>query len=676
MNHDRCEELLAVYRDLQGRERQAVDAHVRACPACAATLLAYRAMDQALGSLEDPLPSPRLRERYYAATARRPRRALWRTLGDAAGWAAVAGVATVLILGLAISARPLAERAWGLGHRAGAPPAPATTAPTPQRMRPATPGPTVADILANPPAPGESVELDAYVAFGTGLVRSGPRPPDDQVVCPSAWASALTDRPFQAVLSLLNGSSSNDLPEDGAWLVAVTPEMAEPGVRRHPDLPYHARLRGHLADPAFAHCPDAARIFMVEEVVQVYEQEPPAWPGWQLPEGYAAWPRHSEASLGYSAPYPPGWRVERLDGASIALRAPDWPGYPVTIRVHEGETHYDQYDPAATPPFLQGESWGVYSQGAAFAQPAEGSQGLAGYRVDRRESHRERTVSVLFSAHGRTYELGLRYPTGLDSPQPLLTAYTAIVEGFRLDVAPGPTPTPPVRQSLGAGPFLSQEEALASLCEAEGLELELLSARLAPEVEARRWAGPCATFAGHPEGVWLLTVRGQFEGQARTILFFLDATSGARLCGEEVSPGVEGEFSIRFGSEPGGEVALSADDLVAYDPATHELALTPAAAERLAGLRPPTTGLPFVVCVGSWPIYQGAFWPGYSSLSYNGVVIDPILAGRGTVRIELGYPAEGLFEGEDPRADPRILQALERAGKSKRGEVAHPPPVG
>ena len=183
------------------------------------------------------------------------------------------------------------------------------------------------------------------------------------------------------------------------------------------------------------------------------------------------------------------------------------------------------------------------------------------------------------------------------------------------------------------------------------------------EVEARRWAGPCATFAGHPEGVWLLTARGQLEGQERTVLFFLDATSGVRLCGQEVARPVEGQFSIRFGSDPGGDVALSVDDITAYDPAAHELVLTPEAGARLAGLMPPTTGLPFVVCVGSEAIYHGAFWPGYSSQSYEGVVIDPILAGQGRVWIKLGYPGPGFFEVEDPRADPRILQALERAGK-------------
>lgn len=665
MNHARCEELLAVYRDLRASERQAVEAHVAACPECAAMLRANQAMDRALASLPAPQPGPGLRERYYAATAEfgRPWPKLWQkaeALGNALGWAVAATVAGVLLVGLAISARPLARRAW---PGAVAPGAPARARP----VAPATPGPTVAEILANPPAPGESFEVDAYYSGTSPWVHHGPPPPPDatQALCPSNWASALTDEPFQAMLSVLNGSQSNALPEGGAWLVAVTPEMAQPGVRAGANLPYHARLRGHLGDPAFAHCPDAARIFMVEEVVQVYEQEPPAGPPYGPPAGYAAWPRQRDTALGYSVPYPPDWRVERQDSTTLLLHAPGWPGYPVTIRVHKGEAHYDPYDPATVPPLLQGDSWGVFEQGFSFGAPLEGSQRLAGYRVDRREASGERTVAVLFAAQGRTYELSLRYPAGFDSPQPLLTAYTAIVEGFRLDVAPGPTATPPVKQALGAGPFLGQEQALARLAQAEGQPLQLLSARLMPEAAARLWAGPCATFAGHPDGVWLLAARGQFEGQERTILFFLDATTGAKLCGEEVLPPGEGELSIRFGSDPRGEVALSMEGLVAYDPATHEIRLTPEASARLAALTPPTTGLPFVVCVGGAVVYRGAFWAGYSSQSYSGVVIDPTLAGQGGVRIELGYPTRDAFQGEDPRADPRILQALERAGKLK-----------
>jgi len=79
---------------------------------------------------------------------------------------------------------------------------------------------------------------------------------------------------------------------------------------------------------------------------------------------------------------------------------------------------------------------------------------------------------------------------------------------------------------------------------------------------------------------------------------------------------------------------------------------------------------PFVVCVGKERIYRGAIWSSLSSREYDGVVIlepsyQPPESDSYTIRLELGYPTEKWFKGEDPRSDPRILRALEKAGKIK-----------
>ena len=426
-----------------------------------------------------------------------------------------------------------------------------TLTPRPPRKPPATthamtPGPGVAEVLAQRPAAGSVVEVDAYFSgAGAPMLPGGPRHLPDQVACPAPGDTLLTDQPFQASLFILNGVSSNSLPDSSPWLIAATPEATKPGVSIKPDLPYHARLRGHFREPAFAHCQWADRIFVVEEVVEVYEQKPSETPAYplRLPADFAAWPRHHDAPFGYSLPVPPDWQVadQAEPGllSATAFRAPDWPDYPAIVRLHEGETHYDQYEPAKAPPLLQGEGFGVFSQGGVFAQHELASQGLAGYRVDRYPTDRQnddghRSVSILFSGGGRTYELYLLYPVGFAAPQPLLTAYSAIVEGFRLDALPGPTPTPPIKQTLGHGPFLTQEQA-ASRLHAAGGKPELLSARLVSEAEARQEANACATFTGHPDGVWLLTVRGTFEDQTRTMRMFLDANSGEQLCGEEIA---------------------------------------------------------------------------------------------------------------------------------------------
>ncbi len=532
MNHAACEKLLAMYRDLEGEERARVDAHLQGCPQCTARLGAYQSLEQELRRLPDPPAPSRLRRRFRAAVEEHSR-PLSRWAWLRAPLSALAQGGLVLALSLAgllvayIAARP------GLtpGPAAGA----TMAVPSPQPTATlSTPGPGVADILANPPAPGERVELDAYYSGAMAFpFRGGPPPPEDVVVCPFSWAQALTDRPFPAMLSLLNGTQSNALPEDGAWLVAVTPEGLEPGRRTMPQLPYHARLRGYLGAPALEQCADAARIFVVEEVVEVYEEAAPQTPPAGPPAGYETWPRYHDAALGYSLPYPPDWQVERLDDVTVNLLPPDCPGYALTVRVHQGETRYDQYDPGSTPPILQGRGWGVYQQGLSYGQPPAGSQGLSGWVVDHGDQPGERSRSAVFSAHGRTYELAMRYPLGFAARQDLLSAYTAIVEGLRLDAPPAPSPTPPVRQELGEGPFLGEEEALVGLHEGE--DVKLLEAELVSEAEARRRAGACSSYSGHSEGVWLLTVRGTFEGQLRTLRMYVDAVSGAQLCGEEIA---------------------------------------------------------------------------------------------------------------------------------------------
>lgn len=395
-------------------------------------------------------------------------------------------------------------------------------------------GSDIAGLLAHPPQPGVSVEVDAYYCATGPYIRTVPPPPEDVGRCPALWYSALTDRPFQPMLYLLNGSSSNALPPEAPYLLAVSPEQAQPGNMALPQLPYHARLRGHLGEPAFAHCDQAERIFVVEEVVTVYEQLPPhqEW-GLQLPADYGQWRRHYEPALGYSLPVPSGWGVESGGADALLLRSPDWPDYPVTVRVHDAALQYDPYEPGNTPALMQGQGWALYQQGMAFNN-GPSTQGLHGYHILRDSSATGKEVAVLFGAHGRTYELALRYPSGFDSPQPLLTAYSAIVEGFALDILPEPSPTPPVRQTLGSGPFLSQEEALALVRERGDATAQLLRADLVSEAAARALQGPCSSFTGHAEGVWLLVVRGHYEDQERTMRFYLDALSGAQLCGEEI----------------------------------------------------------------------------------------------------------------------------------------------
>jgi len=114
---------------------------------------------------------------------------------------------------------------------------------------------------------------------------------------------------------------------------------------------------------------------------------------------------------------------------------------------------------------------------------------------------------------------------------------------------------------------------------------------------------------------------------------------------------------------------LTDQDILAYHPDSHYMDLTPEGYQKLQNLfssQVDVSGVPFVVLVGSQRIYSGAFWSPLSSLSFDGVVImQPLERPGHTIGFALGYPSRTAFTGVDPRADPRILEALRSAGKLK-----------
>jgi hypothetical protein len=115
------------------------------------------------------------------------------------------------------------------------------------------------------------------------------------------------------------------------------------------------------------------------------------------------------------------------------------------------------------------------------------------------------------------------------------------------------------------------------------------------------------------------------------------------------------------------EPIVSETDIIAYTWDTHEIELTAEAYERIRDLfvlPVRVQGMPFVVSVGSEPVYAGAFMTPASSISFDGVVIcQPFDVDRHVIRIVLGYPSPEAFTGKDPRSDPRILQSLDAAVK-------------
>jgi hypothetical protein len=110
---------------------------------------------------------------------------------------------------------------------------------------------------------------------------------------------------------------------------------------------------------------------------------------------------------------------------------------------------------------------------------------------------------------------------------------------------------------------------------------------------------------------------------------------------------------------------IGTDDIIAYNAQTYELKLTSEAFERASQLDVPVRGKSFMACVDRQPIYFGAFWTPVSSMSFEGVTIWKPFGPResNVITLELGYPSPSFYSGNDPRNNPEILMALEKAGK-------------
>ncbi len=112
------------------------------------------------------------------------------------------------------------------------------------------------------------------------------------------------------------------------------------------------------------------------------------------------------------------------------------------------------------------------------------------------------------------------------------------------------------------------------------------------------------------------------------------------------------------------EPVIASDEIVYYSEASHGLVLAASAIDRLSGLKVPVQGLGFVICDGNRPLVAGAFWTPISSLSFEGLTIN-IPFGLKETRVHLysGYPMVDEPMPNDPRDDPRLLDAFRQTGK-------------
>jgi hypothetical protein len=114
-----------------------------------------------------------------------------------------------------------------------------------------------------------------------------------------------------------------------------------------------------------------------------------------------------------------------------------------------------------------------------------------------------------------------------------------------------------------------------------------------------------------------------------------------------------------------GNPVIGIKDIITYNAQTHEIKLSGSAFDRITQLDVPVRGRSFVVCIDKSPIYWGAFWTPISSMSFDGVTIWKPFNSQVAkiVTLELGYPAQSFYGGEDPRNNPVVIKSLERSGK-------------
>lgn len=117
--------------------------------------------------------------------------------------------------------------------------------------------------------------------------------------------------------------------------------------------------------------------------------------------------------------------------------------------------------------------------------------------------------------------------------------------------------------------------------------------------------------------------------------------------------------------EPSDQPIVSLEDILSYDAETYEIELTDTAYERILQLEVPVAGKSFLVCVDQAPLYWGAFWTPFSSLSFDGVTILTPLSSENSkiITLTLGYPAQSFYNGVDPRNNDTVLESLDKAGK-------------
>ncbi len=436
--------------------------------------------------------------------------------------------------------------------------APATPIYTPRPM-PRSGG--VADLLADRPPPGESVELDAW--FGEGRISWPGRGRFESMSgCPTVDSAPMLDRPLWQTIGFGSSMSSNPVPDDAPHLIAAfRPELAgqegeDPVAFPPSDWPAFARVRGHFptSDEAFQSaieagnpCPDHDRIFVIDALLETYL--PAREYLWVPVAPEARWIRFRSLDLGLSLSHPPSWQVIE-SGDELTLVSPHWPDRSMRIRRASPSS-----DPIGAPtrrPASHAESWGhFFQEREAAARFGDNQASLEGEIAGCHDWDDERLdcLELNIATPGQTYQVRIPFGRGFDAEPGQLRVADQIVDSLAIEAWPTMTPRPPIHTKLGGGPYWdrarAEEMALSMIGGADGIpgsEWQVSDARLISESEALDLArcsmdrSPDNSWYPYPDGVWLIELSAAPDIVYTT---YLDAANGFHICTAKLGEPVE-----------------------------------------------------------------------------------------------------------------------------------------
>ena len=389
----------------------------------------------------------------------------------------------------------------------------------------------VADISAQPDnAPQQSVVLDAHINQPSSDQEGTIAPPAN---CPVVIASlpTLTDQPFMTEFSLAGATLPNSIPSSLPSLDLVIPFSL--GII---DLPPHAQLHGHVLDPAYASCPDARKLFILDSLDSPGAvSTPEATPNNGLTASWQSW---TDPTVGFGLNYPDGWSVQTTHNVgsvvSAVFSSAD-SSQTVTMDVTAGETYWANQTTDSPPEPLQGDRQILAKAGPALAR-------LVDMVGDATAQGHQRRVRLVFNYNGNTVILSTRFVDGVALDPKLLGVFTGIASSFhfdkQLDVSDPMDPTLTASDQIGSGPFIGVDSAISIATGSSGLTQTTVDKTQMVSEKAAREASPgvCREFQERPQAVWLITLSGtKPTGEKSTKVIYLDAVTGESICQTDVT---------------------------------------------------------------------------------------------------------------------------------------------